>query len=80
MKSNEQASGIYFIDNLSSDIESLKFTGGTHPVLYKSYFRALSKRFPWAIYYSMSQENLYIHAITDCRRDPDWIRRHLQKA
>ena len=70
--------GTYFLENLSADIESLRFTGGTHRVVYKSFHRALSKRFPWAIYYTVSQQTLYIHAITDCRRDPEWIRQHLQ--
>lgn len=70
--------GNYFLENLSADIESLKFTGGTHPVLYKSFHRALSKSFPWAIYYSVSNQILYVHAITDCRRDPEWIKQHLK--
>ncbi|MEX0944911.1 MAG: hypothetical protein WDZ38_04495 [Balneolaceae bacterium] len=69
--------GSYFLDNLYSDIESLKFTAGAHIIIHKQFHRALSKRFPWAIYYTLEDQTLYIHAVTDCRRDPDWIKDHL---
>ncbi|MCC5941799.1 MAG: hypothetical protein JJU37_09670 [Balneolaceae bacterium] len=72
--------GSYFLDNLYSDIESLKFTAGAHAVTYKDFHRALSKRFPWAIYYSQRDQNVYIHAVTDCRRDPDWIQDHISRS
>ena len=72
--------GSYFLENLHNDIESLRFTGGAHSVIHKQFHRALSKRFPWAIYYTLTGESVYIHAVTDCRRDPDWIENHLNKA
>jgi len=44
--------GSYFKDTLLSDIDSLSIFGGIHTVYYKKYFRLLSKRFPFAVYYS----------------------------
>lgn len=41
--------GIYFLDTLFSDIDSLAIYGGIHPLYFKKYNRALSKRFPFAI-------------------------------
>lgn len=72
--------GNYFLDTLYNDIESLKYTGGVHRLVHNHFHRALSKRFPWAIYYTLSNQSVYIHAVTDCRRDPDWIKEHLKKA
>jgi hypothetical protein len=40
--------GIYFLDSLFSDIESLHLYAGIH-ALHFGYHRLLSKRFPFAI-------------------------------
>ena len=72
--------GSYFLENIYNDIESLKYTGGAHLVIHQHFYRALSKRFPLAIYYTKSNQTVYIHAVTDCRRDPDWIKKHLEKS
>ena len=45
--------GEYFSDSLKSDIEGLQVTGGVHRIAYKDYRRALSRIFPYAIYYTM---------------------------
>lgn len=42
--------GVYFFDTLIADIESLSFYGGIH-VKHFGFYRMLSKRFPYAIYY-----------------------------
>ena len=39
--------------------------------------RALSKRFPFGVYYLMEDEVIRIYAVLDLRRDPAWIRRRL---
>jgi hypothetical protein len=33
-----------------------------------------SKRFPFAIYYTLSNDTVLIHAVVDCRRDPAWLK------
>jgi len=72
----EPGLGTYFLDCLFSDIDSLLIHAGVHAVVY-TYYRCLSKRFPFAIYYSVEGELIRVHAVLDCRRNPTWIRRRL---
>ena len=73
----ESGLGSYFLTNLISDIESLRLYGGIHRQVYKKYHRLLSKRFPFAVYYKVREETVFIHAVLDCRKDPAWIRHRL---
>ena len=73
----EAGLGDYFLSNIFSDIESLKVFGGIHGKAYKGFYRALSKRFPFAIYYTIDSNTVWIRSVVDCRRRPSWIRRHL---
>ena len=76
----EAGLGNYFLDTLYSDIDSLKLFGGIHRTAYKDLHRALSKRFPFAIYYTLDLEILRVRSVVDCRKNPTWIRAHLRKA
>jgi hypothetical protein len=71
--------GSYFLDSLYSDIDSLQLYAGVHAMFFERYHRALSKRFPFAIYYKLSGQEVFIHAVLDCRRSPAWIRAHVSK-
>jgi len=68
--------GIYFLDSLFSDIESLHLYAGIH-ALHFGYHRLLSKRFPFAIYYRLQADIIRVYAILDCRQNPDGIRNRL---
>jgi hypothetical protein len=68
----EKELGIYFLDSLYSDIDSLKLYGGIHRKVF-GHYRLLSKRFPFMIYYTMQGEQ-----VLDCRRDPKRIRQKLR--
>jgi plasmid stabilization system protein ParE len=70
--------GSYFLDSLYSDIDSLSYFAGIHPVVF-GYNRLLSKRFPFAVYYRIIDDVVLIFAILDCRRSPIWIRKRLMK-
>ena len=69
--------GSYFIDALFSDIDSLQIYAGIHSI-YFGYHRMLSKRFPFAIYYKLSDTEALVYAILDCRRNPAWIKKQLK--
>jgi plasmid stabilization system protein ParE len=71
--------GSYFLTNLYSDIDALKIYGGIHSRPYKDYYRLLSQKFPFAIFYKIKEETVFIYAVLDCRRSPAWIRRRLSK-
>lgn len=71
--------GSYFLDSLYSDIDSLQLYAGIHSVHFDRFHRLLSKRFPFAIYYEVREENAFVRAVLDLRRDPESIIRELQK-
>ena len=77
-EAQENGLGEYFSDSLKSDIEGLKVTGGVHRLAFRNYRRALSRIFPYAIYYSMEGQIVTIWAIIVCRRHPEWISEHLE--
>jgi hypothetical protein len=73
----ERGLGDYFIDAISSDIDSLIIYAGIHAKDYGLY-RLLSNRFPYAIYYSINADVVHVNAILDCRRSPDFISNRLK--
>ena len=75
---NEREPGIgdYFFDCIISDIESLKIYAGIHPRYY-GFYRMLSNRFPFAIYYSLLKDTAIVAAVLDMRRKPAWIHQKL---
>jgi hypothetical protein len=74
----DAALGDYFITSVEADIDGLRIYAGIHPVAYKKFHRALCRVVPFAIYYLKSGNTATIYAIIDCRRDPAWIRQHLE--
>lgn len=70
--------GSYFLETLFSDIDSLYLYAGIHSLVF-GYHRLLSKRFPFAVYYSFDSEAVFINAVLDCRRNPTWIKKRLDK-
>ncbi len=70
--------GSYFLESLFSDIDSLKLYAGIHHQIF-GYYRILSKRFPYAIYYSKESDLVLINAVLDCRRNPRWVSEKLEK-
>lgn len=77
-ESQDPGLGSYFLDSLYSDIDSLAFFGGMHRVVF-GYHRLLAKRFPFAVYYRVIDNEVIVFAVLDCRRNPSWIRERLMK-
>lgn len=70
--------GTYFLDCLTSDIESLRLFAGLHPKPLSGFHRTLSKRFPFAIYYDVSGATAIVAAVLDCRQNPSSIQSLLE--
>ncbi len=70
--------GGYFLDSLFSDIDSLMLYAGIHRKFF-GFHRALSKRFPHAIYYQIENEMVVVYRVLDCRQNPARIRYVLKK-
>jgi len=73
----ETGLGLYFLETIYSDIDSLKLFTGIHSIHFKKYYRLLSKRFPFAIYYKIENKEINIYAIVDCRKKPSWTKKKL---
>lgn len=69
--------GTYFNNSLMSDIESLRLYAGVHQRQYGLYC-CLSRRFPFAIYYDVTNAAIEIYAVLDCRQDPATIKTKLE--
>ena len=71
-ESQKSGLGTYFNDSLTADIESLRIYAGVHEA-YRGFQRALGKRFPFSIYYILTEECVEIYAVLDARQDPETI-------
>jgi plasmid stabilization system protein ParE len=72
--------GDYFLDALFADIDSLMLYAGIHAVFFGSFYRLLAKRFPFAVFYRIEEDEVRVYAVLDCRRNPAWIRAHLTQS
>ncbi len=70
--------GGYFFDSLFSEIDSLALYAGIHRVHF-GYHRMLARRFPFAVYYRVIADEAVVFRVLDCRRNPNWIRRALER-
>ncbi len=68
--------GVYFFDSLFSDIDSLVLYAGVHQKVF-GYHRLLSKRFPYAVYYTFEGDLVSVWRVLDLRRNPDRNRQAL---
>jgi len=76
-ESQEIGIGVYFRDSIISDIESLRLHAGIHAKHF-GFYRMLSSRFPYAIYYDIQGDVAIVVAVIDMRRNPSWIHQRLQ--
>lgn len=75
-ESQQSGIGDYFWDCLLSDIESLVMYSGIHQKEH-GYYKMLSKRFPYAIYYDIVNKTNFVVAILPMRRDPILVENRL---
>ncbi len=68
--------GDYFQDCLFSDIDSLVLYAGIHRQVF-GFYRMLSKRFPYAIYYQLEDRTILVFRVLDCRSNPQRLLRAL---
>ncbi len=73
----EEGVGSYFLDTLYSDIDSLVLYAGIHRKV-RGYFCMFSKRFPYAIFYKIEENEIKIYRVLDCRQEPQTTLRALK--
>ncbi len=69
--------GIYFQDAIFSDIDALALYAGDHVQVFE-FYRALSRTFPYAIYYKLDDETVVVWHVLDCRAKPSNLKRKLK--
>jgi hypothetical protein len=72
----EDGVGLYFRDSIIADLRRLGVYFGEHRI-HLGYLRALSSRFPYAIYYRDKDGVRQVVAVLDLRRSPEWLREQL---
>ena len=77
-ESQQYGAGDYFLDTISADINSLHLYAGIH-IQIKNYYRIVSKRFPYSIYYKIDNNLVKIYAVLDDRSDPKMIESRLEE-
>lgn len=68
--------GLYFRDSIIADLRRLGVYFGEHRI-HLGFFRALSSRFPYAIYCRDKERTRQVVAMLDLRRSPECIRDQL---
>lgn len=61
--------GEYFFNTLFADIDSLSLYAGIHQQ-YFGFYRLLSNRFPYAVYYKVNNETALVYRVLDLRSSP----------
>jgi plasmid stabilization system protein ParE len=70
--------GTYFLDSLFSEIDSLVSFAGIHRKVL-GYHRLLAKRFPYAVYYRVENEQVaVVWRVLDLRQSPSKMRQALK--
>lgn len=70
--------GEYFIDSILGDLATLRLHGGVHRKVY-GFHRLLCQRFPFAVYYDLTEDVVRVAAVLDMRKSPTWIQNSLRK-
>ena len=71
--------GNYFLATLQGELSSLALYAGIHNKRF-GFHRALSRRFPYSIYYDIEDGEARVYGVLDNRRNPNWIYHHLQES
>jgi len=68
--------GTYFYDSIISDLDALRHYAGIHAVHF-GFYRMVTKRFPYVIYYDIEDDVVVVHAVLHTRMDLKFIKERL---
>ena len=74
-----QGLGDHFLDSINADVKRLPQFAGAHKVV-DGFHRMLARRFPFAVYCLVENEQIKVYAVLDYRRDPEWIIKRLKSS
>jgi plasmid stabilization system protein ParE len=69
---NEQVPGLgqEFLAEVDRVLESIRANPEIHGLVYREYRRALTRRFPYGVFYAVRPERIVVFAILHSARDP----------
>ena len=62
--------GLQFLDCIEEKISLILKNPQSYPLHHKNFRRALIRKFPFAIFYSIEKSSIVLHAIFDNRQSP----------
>jgi hypothetical protein len=68
--------GDRFLDAIEAEFQTLAHYPSIH-LKVEGFYRMLIRRFPFALYYLISDDTIAMDAILDCRPDPNGLRKRL---
>ena len=68
----EQRNGLgeEFLTSADACIAAIRRTPKAGRLVHKNYRRALTRRFPYAVYYRVDGDNCVVYRVLDCRQKP----------
>ena len=63
--------GLEFLDCVEAAIETISQMPRLYAKHHRNFRRALVRRFPFSIFYTIEENSIIIHAVFDNRQDPD---------
>ncbi|WP_362927128.1 type II toxin-antitoxin system RelE/ParE family toxin [Desulfonatronospira sp.] len=63
--------GLEFLDCIEEKIRNIQDLPQTYPVHHGNFRRALVRRFPFSIFYTIEEQVIVLHAVFDNRQSPD---------
>jgi toxin ParE1/3/4 len=70
--------GDYFLDRLDACFTQIRQRPMMFEVVVEGYRRALLKRFPFAVFFELSDDRILIDAVFHCSQDPEKWRKRLR--
>ena len=62
--------GKAFLDCVEEVISAMREMPRLYPAHHQTFRRALTRRFPFSLFYTIEQDEIILHAIFDNRQDP----------
>ncbi len=62
--------GQEFLRSIDAAFAQLSRSPGTYPAIYRNIRRVLIRRFPFGVFYFISEEKIIVLAVLHARRDP----------
>jgi plasmid stabilization system protein ParE len=63
--------GREFLTAVDASIQAIARNPESYQILYKTYRRAVVRRFPYAVLYEVTATEIIIYAVFDCRQSPE---------